>query len=228
MKTRPIFFCFFSLTAILVSAQKMPEQKEIPPRETGAKQQPIRFRHWLVGADVLNASLAIFSDRKLFQGSISTSYNSKIMLMAEAGFEKNHYDKLGYSADASGPFAKAGAAYTLLEDGTHPDNRFYAGLKLAASFYKQKYEAVPVKGAQGLSAIFSLPASSQSSYWAEIVLGGRIQLFETNFFLDANVQPRYLVYTTKQESLYPMIVPGFGRSSGKFNLGYYWGVAYLF
>lgn len=213
---------------MLVSAQKKSEKQESQPQKTEAKHQSVRFSHWLVGADVLNASLAIFSDRKLFQGILSTPFNQEIMLMAEAGFEKNHYDKLGYLADASGVFAKAGAAYTLLQDGTHPDNRFYAGMKLAASFYKQEYAAVPVKGAQGLSATFALPASSQSSYWAEMVLGGRIELFDTNFFLDANVQPRYLVYTTKQEALYPMLVPGFGRSSGKFNLGFYWGVAYLF
>lgn len=226
MKTRPIFICFFSLLGLLGFGQNKPAENK--PAEQKPKEKSQRFSRWMVEADVLNASLALFSDRKLFQGSVSTPFNSNIMLMADFGFEKNHYNKLGYVADASGPFVKAGAAYTLLQDGTHPDNRFYGGLKLAASFYHQTYTAVPVKGPQGLSAVFALPSSSQSSYWAEVIFGGRIELFSTNLFLDANVQPRYMFYSTRQEELRPMIVPGFGRSSGKFNLGFFWGVGYLF
>lgn len=226
MRTKPIFTCFFSLLSLLIFAQKTPGKLHQGSQPTEEKNRPERFAYWMAGVDVLNASLAFFTERKVFQTSLSTPYNRKLMLVADAGLEKNQYGKLGYSAQASGPFVKVGATYPLLWEAARPDNRFYAGLKIAAAFYRQQYDAVPVKGALGLTSTFSLPSSNQSSYWAEAVLGGRIELSQSRWFLEANVQPRYLVFSTKQEDLAPMIVPGFGRSSGKFNLGFYWGIAY--
>jgi hypothetical protein len=43
-----------------------------------------------------------------------------------------------------------------------------------------------------------------------------------------NAQPRFLFYSTKQEEMKPMIVPGFGKSSTKFNVGFSWNLAYQF
>jgi len=74
----------------------------------------------------------------------------------------------------------------------------------------------------------SYPSSNQSAYWLEAGIGGRVQLFNSNFFIDVQVQPRYMLYTTKQEEIQPMIVPGFGTSSGSFTLGFAWNIAYKF
>ena len=107
-------------------------------------------------------------------------------------------------------------------------NGFYAGAKLAGSFYTQEYMAIPVKGTKSEGIFVSFDPSTQSSYWIEAFLGARVQVFNSNFFIDVNVQPRYLAYTTKQEEIKPMIVPGFGKSSGSFNMGFSWSLAYKF
>jgi hypothetical protein len=86
--------------------------------------------------------------------------------------------------------------------------------------------AIPVRGYGGSSSSVAFPSSTQSSYWIEGSLGGRVQLFESNFYIDVNLQPKYLVYTTKQDDIQPMIVPGFGRSSGKFAMGFA-GILYI-
>lgn len=219
MSRRRIFTFFFSLLLCLGFAQKAPDSLK-----SGWKYEP----HFMVGFDVLNAGVGFFSDRKMFQGFVSTKIKPNIHAVAEVGFDKNIYQKNGYDAKVSGAFLKLGSFYMLAKDRENELNGFYAGGKLVGSYYTQEYFAVPVRGFGGSDTSVSFPASTQSSYWIEATIGGRVQLFESPFYIDVNVQPRYLVYTTTQEDLRPMIVPGFGRSSAKFNMGFSWNIAYFF
>lgn len=219
MKARRIFSFFFSVLFLSAFAQ--------------SKQDSVRSKwkyepNFLVGFDVLNAGIGMFSDRKLFQGFVSSRMTKNIHGVAEGGFEKNVYQKNGYDAVVNGPFLKLGAFYMLANDKENPMNGFYAGGKLGASFYQQEYKAVPVRGFGGSETSVAFPSSSQSSYWMEGVVGGRVQLFDSGFYIDVNAQPRYLIYSTKQDDIKPMIVSGFGRSSTKFNLGFSWNIAYYF
>ena len=219
MNPRLIFSFFFSLLFFAAFAQNVTDSLK-----TNWKYEP----NFMVGIDVLNAGIGVFSDRQLFQGFGSSKISKNIHAVAEAGFEKNIYQKNGYDAKASGPFLKLGAFYMLAKDKENELNGFYAGAKAAGSFYNQEYRAVPVRGYGGSDATVAFPASSQSSYWLEAAVGGRVQLFESPFYIDVNIQPRYLLFSTTQDNIKPMIVPGFGKSSAKFNVGFAWNIAYLF
>lgn len=221
MKTRLIFTFLFSLLGIISSAQ---EKKKEAEKKVHEKYKP----NFMVGLDVLNTGVGFFSDRKLYQGFISSKIRGNVHAIAEAGFEKNIYQKNGYDAKVNGPFVKLGAFYMLAKDAENEFNGFYAGGKAAGSFYNQEYMAVPVRGFGGSNSSEAFPSSSQSSFWLEGTIGGRVQLFNSNFYIDVNLQPRYLVYTSKQADISPMIIPGFGRSSSKFNMGFAWNVAYKF
>ncbi|MCT2562393.1 DUF6048 family protein [Chryseobacterium herbae] len=222
MKTRLIFTFFFSIVGMLGMAQEKKEAKEA--KKVQEKYKP----NFMVGLDVLNAGVSFFSDRVLYQGFISSKVKGNVHAIAEAGFEKNVYQKNGYDAKASGPFVKLGAFYMLAKDLENEFNGFYAGGKIGGAFYNQEYMAVPVRGFGGSASSVAFPSSSQTSAWLEGTLGGRVQLFESNFYIDVNLQPKYLVYTSKQDDITPMIVPGFGRSSAKFNMGFAWNIAYKF
>lgn len=219
MNRKLIFSFFFSLLWVFSSAQQV--QDTLVAKW---KYEP----NFMVGIDVLNGSLAAFGDRKLFLGFISSRVSRNIHAVADVGFEKNLYQKNGYDAVANGPFLKLGGFYMLAQDRENALNGFYGGAKAAASFYTQEYYAVPVRGFGGSDTSAAFPASSQSSYWLEGVVGGRVQLFESSFYIDVNVQPRYLLFSSTQEDIQPMIVPGFGRSSSKFNIGFSWNIAYSF
>lgn len=215
MKKALICFLFFSLwTTAQQQDSTVVEKKYIP--------------NLMIGFDVLNGGLTLFSDRKTMQGFVSTKIKKDIHAVADLGFERNIYQKNGYDAKASGIFIKAGGFYMLMKDPENEFNGFYAGPKLGASFYTQEYMQVPVRGSQGGDAYLSLPRSAQSSYWLEASIGGRVQLFESQFYIDVNVQSRYMLYSTKQDDVKPMIVPGFGRSSSNFSAGLAWSVAYKF
>ncbi len=102
----------------------------------------------------------------------------------------------------------------MVTDAEDRRNGFYAGGKLATAFIQQTYHAIPTKGSLGQVFTTSLPTSRQSSYWVEATVGGRVRLFNSNFFIDVNAQPKYLLYTTKQDGVFPMIVPGFDEVLG--------------
>lgn len=222
MRIISIFICAFSLLSVSLFSQTKPEEK---------KQDSVKWKYtpnFLVGVDVLNLGTGFFSDRQMIQGFISSRISKKVHAVIDLGYDNNIYQKNGYDAKADGLFAKIGAVYMLSMDPENDMNGFYAGAKLAGSFYNQEYMAVPVKGLNNEGVFLSFDPSTQSSYWIEASLGARVQVFNSNFFIDINAQPRYLAYTTKQEEIKPMIVPGFGKSSGSFNMGFSWSIAYKF
>lgn len=220
MNLKLIFTFFFSVFFSFGFAQ-IKEQDTI---QTQRKYEP----NFMVGFDLLNAGIGVFSDRKLFQGFVSSRITKNIHGVADVGFEKNIYQKNGYDASVNGPFLKLGAFYMLANDRENEMNGFYAGGKVGGSFYQQEYKAVPVRGFGGSATSISFPGTSQSSYWIEGTVGGRVQLFQSPFYIDVNVQPKYLVFSTTQDEIQPMIVPGFGKSSAKFNMGFSWNIAYHF
>lgn len=219
MKAKHTFSFIFSLVLILCSAQDTENEENIR-----WKYEP----NFMVGADVLNLGISFFSDRKVYQGFVSSRLKKNIHAVVDAGYESNIYQKNGYDAKTTGPFVRLGGFYMLASDPENELNGFYGGAKLAASFYRQEYAAVPVRGFGGSSSSVAFPASSQSSYWLEGTVGGRVQLFDSAFYIDVNAQPKYLIATTKQDGIKPMIVPGFGRSSAKFAMGFMWNLAYRF
>lgn len=220
MKKKLIYSLIFSAFGLLTfSAQEKKEEE---------KQKWKYEPNFMVGFDLLNGAVSFFSDRQMFQGFISSKIKDNFHGVIEAGFDKNIYQNNGYDAKASGPFMKIGAFYMLARDRENDFNGFYGGGKLAGAFYTQEYMAIPVRGYAGNSSSISMPSSSQSSFWLEGNLGGRVQLFESNFYIDVNMQPRYLIVAGKQDDVVPMIVPGFGKSSNKFTVGFAWNIAYKF
>ena len=219
MKIKHIYTFFFSLLLVVpILAQKKVEEVE------KWKYQP----NFMVGVDLLNLGISFFSDRQVYQGFVSSQLTRNVHAVVEGGYEKNKYDKNGYDATANGPYLKIGGFYMLSKDRENPFNGFYAGAKLAGAFYNQEYAAIPVRGYGGSTSTEAFPSSSQTSFWLEGVIGGRVQLFESNFYIDVTAQPRYLAYSSKQEDIVPMVVPGFGKGSGKFNMGFAWNIAYKF
>lgn len=220
MRTKLLFICIFSFSFPFVFCQEKPVQKQGVLRN----YQP----NFMLGFDVLNAGVRLFSERKLYQAYVSTELKPRLHAIVDAGFEKNVFQKNGYDAKANGTFLKLGALYMLISDPENRFNGFYVGGKLAGSLYEQEYFAIPIKGFQSGDFSVSYPSTTQSSFWAEALLGARIQLFQSSFYIDANVQPKYLIHSTKQDRIQPMIVPGFGKSTSAFGVGFSWALAYKF
>ncbi len=218
MKTRLIFILFLSLSLSTLRGQK------VDTLQTVERYRP----NSLIGVDLLHLGMLPFSDQKLISFSADTELRPRLHILAEAGLGSDKYLQHGYDVEANGIFAKAGVLYMLSYDAQNRQNGFYGSGKLAASFYTQDLNAVPIRGYHGEDLYATFPSSSQSSYWVEAAVGGRIRLFDSSFYIDAQVMPRYLLYTTKQENIRPMVIPGFGKSANNFTVGFSWSVAFRF
>jgi len=212
MRIQQLCILFFSIFSLNIFAQ--------------TKKSKFNF---MLGFDALHLGLAEFTDQKMFQIFASSEFKPKKHFVLETGYEKNKYNKNAYDISAEGNFIRAGILYMFNTDFNDPQNGFYFGGKLATSFYKQKIKSIPIKGASGISnSNVSFPVSSQNAYWLEGAIGGRVRVIKTNFFIDAQIQPKYLLVRTRQENIIPMVIPGFGTDSGAFKLGFMWSIAYLF
>jgi len=212
MKILRLFILFFSIIIIQISAQ--------------AKKNKFNL---MIGFDALHLGLGEFTDQRMFQFFASTEVKPKAHLVMEVGYEENKYDKNAYDVVADGNFIKAGMLYMFNTEVEDRQNGFYIGGKLATSFYWQYIMSIPIRGPIGIgNSEISLSKSPQSAYWIDASVGGRVRILGTNFFIDAQIQPKYLIFSTKQENITPMVIPGFGVDAGAFKLGFMWSLAYLF
>lgn len=216
MNLRPFFISTFSLLFFLGYGQKKKKEKwDYHP-------------NYVVGIDLLHLGLAVAGQDRMIQGFVSSTLTKSIHAVADVGQEKNTYDKNGYDVDASGVFVRLGGFYMLAPDPQNIENGFYIGGKVAASFYNQDLKSIPIRWIQGMDSFASFPGSSQSAYWLEGAVGGRIEILGSHFLIDVQAQPKILMYTTKQENITPMVIPGFGKDATRFKIGFMWNLAYRF
>jgi len=212
MKIRQLFILFFSIVFSVIFSQTKKNNFNL-----------------MIGFDVLNLGLAKVTDQEMSQVFVSYEVKPKKHLILDIGYERNKYNKNAYNFIAEGNFIRAGMLYMFNTDFDDIQNGFYIGGKFAASFYSQNIKSIPIKGAVGISnSEFSFPWSYQYAYWLEAAVGGRVRVLRTRFFVDAQIQPKYLFISTKQENIIPMVIPGFGTDAGAFKLGFMWSIAYLF
>ena len=124
----------------------------------------------MVGLDVLNTGAGFFQIENCIRDLFPPRSKEMFMLLQKQVLRKNVYQKNGYDAKANGPFVKLGAFYMLAKDAENEFNGFYAGGKVAGSFYNQEYMAIPVRGFGGSNSSEAFPSSSQSSFgWRELL-----------------------------------------------------------
>lgn len=235
MKIRLFFTSVFSLLWICSFGQTNDTLKSgttltsVPTEKENVKDSSWHYEpNFSIGFDVLHLGFSFFTDQKMYQGFISSRLTQKLHAVADVGFEKNIYDKNGYDVKANGIFGKLGVLYMMMPDPENVENGFYIGGKLAASFYNQEMKAIPIRWIQGKDSFASFPKSSQSAYWIEATIGGRVEILGSRLFIDVQAQPKYLLYSTKQEDIKPMVIPGFGKDAGKFKIGYMWSLGFRF
>ncbi|MDM1071914.1 hypothetical protein HX001_05310 [Empedobacter brevis] len=180
-----------------------------------------------IGVDLFNPIVAAFKDKK--GASIYASYqiNTKWHAVIEAGFEKNKFDEIHWNVDVDGIFAKAGANWFITQDVENQSNGIYIGGRVAYSKYSQTVNSYPIRDLQSNEIINkgSLPKANVSSYWIEAVIGGRVEIFK-NFYGELALHPAAYIGGKKDQGIEPLIVPGYGKYSGPFNMPVFWGIAY--
>lgn len=223
MQQRLIFTFLLSLVTINFSfAQNDTISNK---KETQPEQQKIN--HLLIGVDLGTPVQAIYSNKKGVQASLAYHFKPKWSINLEAGFEKNKYDEINWDVDVDGIYARLGANWYITQEKSNLLNGLYVGGRLAYASYNQTINNYPIRDIYSNQIVDngSLEQAKVSSFWIEVVVGGKIEVVK-KLYADFSIHPSVFLGGKKQEGIEPMAIPGYGRNNGPFNLPIFWGISY--
>lgn len=105
---------------------------------------------------------------------------------------------------------------------------YYFGGRIGFSPFQQTINKYVIQGVDMPNVEGSLPQHNASAAWLEPLAGGRVQVFKTPFYVDANVRLKIKLFDTNEEDLTPLIIPGFGTNNNGLNFGVNWSLGYVF
>jgi len=180
-----------------------------------------------IGVDLGTPAQAIFTDKQGVQIGVHYQLSTKWVAVVELGYEKNRYNESSWDVDVDGVYGKVGANWFITQEDSNYTNGFYLGGRLAFSNYNQTINQYPIRdiNASTIIGYGSKETAAVSSYWVEVVVGGRVQLYK-NLYADFSVHPAVYLGSKKQEDIDPLVIPGYGRNNGPFNLPIFWGISY--
>ena len=225
MQHQLILSFLLSLAAINIASAQAKTTDSIVVTDTINKE--INPKHLYVGVDFSTPVQSIFSDKQGVQAFISYQIKPKLFAVVEGGFEKNTYNEAGWNVDVDGVFGKIGANCFFTREKENPANGFYVGGRFAYSTYNQKINAYTIRDIYSNQIIGygSKEEEKVSSYWVEIVVGGRVELTK-KLYADFSVHPAVFIGGKKQDSIDPLVIPNYGRNNGPFNIPIFWGISY--
>ena len=186
-----------------------------------------KYHDIFVGVDLFNPIVSAFNDKKGASAYASYQINNKWHAVVEAGIEKNKFNEINWNVDVDGVFAKLGANWFVTQDVDNHSNGIYIGGRIAYSKYSQTINSYPIRDLQSNIIIDSgsRPKADVSAFWVEAVVGGRVEIFK-NFYGELAFHPAVYLGGKKDQGIDPLVIPGYGKYSGPFNMPVFWGIAY--
>lgn len=181
-----------------------------------------------IGVDLFAPVYSLFTDKK--GGEILFSYplKDKIHLVAEVGYEQNKFDENGWNADVSGPYGRIGAQYFLSQDEKNPNMGYYVGGRFGYSNYQQTINSFLIQDGDRINnANGTLPKYNANVAWFEPLAGGRVQIKESRFYIDASIRLKLRLYQSNPYDITTLAVPGFGKDTSGVGFGVNWTIGYL-
>ena len=181
----------------------------------------------LIGVDVFNPVISIFSDKKGAEAMVAVPFKDKWNMVAEVGYETNSFENSVWDVDAQGVFGRLGANWFVSQDVSNPNMGYYFGGRFGCSPFQQTVHRFVVQGTDVENINGSLEKHSATALWFEPLAGGRVSLFKTNFYVDASIRLRILLWNNNDYGLDPLIIPGFGTNNNGLNFGVNWSLGYV-
>lgn len=180
-----------------------------------------------IGIDLFNPALSLFSEKQGFEAVVAVPFKKRWNLVAELGYEKNHFENHVWNVDAEGVYARLGVNWFVSQDTKNPNMGYYFGGRFAFSPFQQSIHEFMIQGVDVPPIIGSMETHNASAVWMEPLAGGRVQLFNSAFYVDANVRLKIKLYDANDEDLTPLIIPGFGTNNNGLNFGVNWSLGYI-
>jgi hypothetical protein len=211
------------------------DQKKSKEEEEEKKTKVIYKYGIFLGGDLYHPIKRIFDkDQKTFGFQIYSRIYKKTHLAFEMGHSNLNFDRFDWQINARGKYYKFGFNFSLAEFSDNPDELFYIGFRYGYSPYNQEIKKYPLRGfeegnsqnpkkfakGEGFSKI------NLSAHWLEPILGARIELFKSGFYIDAALELKFLISSIKQKDINPLVIPGFGENIDNKNMAIKWALTY--
>jgi len=227
-----ILFLAISLCGIQLSAQQDSiniESKTVVADTDSLKNMVKGHRNagnLFIGVDLFSPVISAFSDRQGGMAFASYRIYKKWNLAAEIGYEKNNFDDLDWKVNVDGVYFKFGFNWFASQDHQDGSNGFYAGARFGYAAYSQEIDQYPIRESSNqVDEYGSLPKENVSAYWFEMVGGGRVRLI-SSLYADVSVRPQIYLGSKKQQSIDPLVIPGYGKDRGPMNFSVVWGLSW--
>lgn len=182
----------------------------------------------MVGVDLFNPALGLFADKKGYEAMVAVPIKERWNIVAEVGYEQNRFANNNWDVDVNGLFARLGVNWFVSQDRLNSNMGYYFGGRLAFSPFQQTINRYVIQGVDMPNVEGSIPQHSATAVWLEPLAGGRVQLFNTPLYVDANVRLKIKLYDNNEEDISPLIIPGFGTNNNGLNFGLNWSLGYIF
>ncbi|WP_313385673.1 DUF6048 family protein [Chishuiella sp.] len=187
-----------------------------------------KYHDIFIGVDLFNPIIGAFKDKKGFNTFLSYQINNKWHLVAEAGYEKNIFNEINWNVDVDGFTGKIGANWFITQDVENHSNGIYIGGRIAYTKYNQTINSYPIRDLQSnelTGETGSRPKINLDAFWLEVVLGARVEIFK-GFYGEMSLHPAAYLGGKKDDNIDPLVIPGYGKTNGPFNLPVFWGISY--
>lgn len=181
-----------------------------------------------VGIDLANPMFQLISQKKGYEASISIPVQNKWHGVVEFGYEKNIFDQTDWDTSISGFFGRLGGNWYVDSDHKNKNNGYYLGGRIGYSPYSMDVKAAPIRNLAGELSKKSLGKIQANAVWFAPVVGARVNLGNTNIYVDTNAQLNILAWEKNQENIEALAIPGFGLSNNGLNIRVLWSLGYTF
>ena len=185
----------------------------------------IKLKYGLrVGADVGKLIRSfVDDDYSGFEITADFRLKKKLYIAGEIGIEEKNTITDYLDITSKGSYVKGGIDLNMYQNWLDMDNMIYAGFRVGASSFSHDLNSFSVYTTNQywnpqFTSTDTLEFSGLTAFWAEVILGMKIELFN-NLYLGLNVQLKILVSETEPNNFENVYIPGFGKTYDSSGIG---------
>ncbi len=193
----------------------------------GAAQDTIRTRGVSFGVDLSRAVYKIMEPERLEIDFLAdVEIMEDIFLMTGFGYAQMNLDREEYTYSSEGYFLRIGADYNILNnEKAWYSEMIHLGVRIGYSRLEHEVPGAVIHDSFWGNRSFSLPRETQQALWIGFAGGIRAELFP-NFMIGWSIRGRVMLSKLTEETLTPVLVPGYGKGIKTSTFGVTYSVHY--
>lgn len=225
MKTQHILTYFISIATILLLSVSVNAQNDSIPSNPVSDSLAVKHKYGLrIAGDISKLARSfVDDDYKGFEVAADFRLKKDFYIAGEIGFEEKNTITDFLDVTSSGGYLKVGIDLNMYDNWLDMDNMVYTGFRIGASSFSHDRNSFSVYSTnQYWTPQFSSTEvekfSSLTAFWAELILGMKVELFN-NFYMGLNVQLKVLANETEPDNFENLYIPGYGRTYDSTSIG---------